>query len=286
MKRYPTVTLVNGRLVDDRKPQVSVFDNALLYAEGLFETCLGVDDRVLFLKEHLDRLFRGAKVTGLQVPHDRPTLSRWLHRAGRLHPSRVTQIRLTVTPGESPRWRGVPGKPQVIISAARYRMRRDPYTLFIADTRVDQFSEFRRIKTVSYAINAAALKQAQRRGCDDAILLNEAGEVAETTSSNIFVVRKQQVITPPLTAGCLDGVTRRKIIRLGRRIGYPVIEKRITLNTLLTADEVFISSSLKLIAPVSLIMQGRRKYRFATGEVTASFRDGLWNLLRLPADLR
>ena len=285
-RRRTTVTLVDGRLVDDRKPQVSVFDNALLYAEGLFETCLGIDSRVVFVREHLERLWRGARVTGFGIPACRERIATWLHRACRLHPDRITQIRLTVTAGESARWTGVPGKPRILISAAPYTMRQEPYRLWVSDLRVDQHSIFRRIKTVSYGIHAAALKQAHRHGCEDALLLNERGHIAEATSANIFWIRRGRLYTPPLDAGCLDGITRRKILVLARRMGLPVVEKTGPLDHLAAADEVFISSSLKLAAPVGSIRDGRHRHRFPVGPVTLELAHRFFRLTGLPDELR
>ena len=105
-----TVTTINGRLVSRKDEKISVFDNTLLYAEGLFETCLCVDDNIVFLKEHLRRLRRGVKVTDFLLPVDDTTLSRWMHKTVRSHPARIKQLRLTLTAGESARYVGRQGK--------------------------------------------------------------------------------------------------------------------------------------------------------------------------------
>ncbi len=211
-ERLTTVTLLNGRRVPAERARISVFDNALLYAEGLFETFLAVDDRVVFMDEHLDRLYKGAGVIDLALPVDRETLTRWMLRCVKAHPSRVKKLRLTMTSGESARWTGVQGPPQVILSASPHQMPTRPFRLLVSDFRVDQTSVFRRIKTISYAIHAAALKRAKQLKFDDALMLNGLGDVAEVTSANIFWVRGDEVYTPPLSAGCLEGVTRRIVL--------------------------------------------------------------------------
>lgn len=262
-----TVTTINGRFVEKTKARVSVFDNSLLYAEGLFETFLAVDDRPVFVDEHLDRLYRGAETIGLTIPADRDRLVEWMRRTLRRHPSRIKKLRLTVTAGESARWLGRQGKPQVILSAAPHQMPTEPFRLLVSDFKVDHLSEFRQVKTISYAINAAALREAHKRGYDDALLLNQRGNVAEVTSANIFWIEDGRIHTPPCSAGCLEGVTRRIVLREARGLGMAITETKCPMTCLEATEEVFISSSLKLIIPVGEIRHGRRRLRFTPGPI-------------------
>ena len=263
-----TITSINGKFVTGSDARISVFDNALLYAEGLFETMLGIGERLVFLDEHLDRLERGADVIGLTIPVKRELIVRWLKSAARAHPAQIKKVRLTVTSGESARWTSKAGMPQVIVTAAPHEIPVKPYRLYLSDLRVDQRSVFRRIKTLSYSIHAAALRQAKARRCDDALLLNEAGRLAEVTSANLFWVKQNRVHTPPLSAGCLAGVTRDAVIRELRTLGLKVIESAGRLDTLTSADEVFISSSLKLVIGVSRIVSDEQTIDVPRGRVT------------------
>ena len=271
--RLTTVTTINGRRVSESHAKISVFDNSLLYAEGLFETFLAIDDRVIFIDEHLDRLYKGAGVIDLKLPVDRKTLEKWMVKTARAHPDKVKKLRLTVTSGESERWVGEQGKPQVILSASPHTMPDKPFRVLVSDMKVDQTSVFRRIKTISYAIHAASLKRAKQKGYDDALLVNTNGEVAEVTSANIFWVKRGKVYTPPLDAGCLEGVTRLVSLHIARDLGINIFEKSQLLGHMLSADEVFISSSLKLVVGVSEIVREDRSYEFPEGPVTAKFRD-------------
>ena len=268
-EKLKTVTSIDGELVSPAKATISVFDNSLLYAEGLFETFLAVDDRLIFLNEHLRRLREGSKVINLPLPISRPTLVEWLRMTARAHPDHVKKVRLTVTSGESARYTGIQGKSRVIISASPHQMPRRPFSLHVSTFGVDQDSVFRRIKTISYGIHAAALKKAHRMKCDDALMINEQGDVAEATSANIFWVKRGTVYTPPLSSGCLDGVTRRATLKQAHKLGFRIKEANIKLPDLLKADEIFLSSSLKFVVAVDLIMVGNRKYRFADGPITA-----------------
>jgi branched-chain amino acid aminotransferase len=265
---FKTVTLINGRQVPRAQAKVSVFDNALLYAEGLFETFLAVDDQVIFLDEHLDRLYKGAGIIDIEPPVHRETLSRWMKRTIKLHPARIKKLRLTVTSGESARWVGLQGRPQVILVAAPHEMPAAPFRLLASDLRVDQTSVFRRIKTISYAIHAAALKRAKQQGFDDAVMLNGIGQVAEVTSANVFWVKGGRVFTPPLSAGCLEGVTRRIILQNADEWGLNITEASDQLSGVLAADEIFISSSLKLVVGVSEILCDDKRHSLPAGPIT------------------
>lgn len=280
-KRARTITTINGKRVSSAQARVSVFDNSLLYAEGLFETFLAVDNRVLFAKQHLDRLYKGAAVIDLKPPVGRRQLNEWMRRTLEAHPDRINKLRLTMTSGEAARWTGIPGKPQVILSAAPHTLPRLPYRVQVSDWRVDQDSVFRRIKTISYAIHAAALKRAQLDGFDDALMLNKKSQVAEITSANIFWCRRGRIYTPPITAGCLEGVTRQVVMREAHKLGLQVIEKDQSLEQLVKADEVFLSSSLKLVLGISEIAQGRRRHLFEPGEITHSLAGRVSRLARI-----
>jgi branched-chain amino acid aminotransferase len=279
-----TVTSINGRLVTREEARVSVFDNAFLYAEGLFETFLAIDDRILFGQEHLARLHRGANMTGLEIPVSDNRLMTWMTKTLRAHPARIKKLRLTVTAGESARWVGKPGKPRVVLSASPHTLPSRPFRLLVSPLRVDQDSVFRQIKTLSYAIHAASIRRALQLGFDDALMLNEVGNLAEVTSANIFWVRDRKLYTPPLSAGCLEGVTRLIALREAEKLGLMPVEANATLTGLADVDELFISSSLKLVVGVSLVVAGRKRYRFPAGPVTATlerhFRTALAGLPR------
>jgi branched-subunit amino acid aminotransferase/4-amino-4-deoxychorismate lyase len=266
-----TITTINGRIVDHRDARVSVFDNSLLYAEGLFETFLAVEDRIVFAREHMQRLSKGVRLTGLAIPVSYERLQQWAKKTLRAHPDRIKKLRLTLTAGESARWVGRQGRPQVIFSAAPHEIPTRPFRLHVSEFRVDHDSVFRQIKTISYAINAASLKRARERGCDDALLLNEEDNVAEVTSANVYWTESGRVFTPPLGEGCLEGVTRRVVLREAKRVGYPIVQEKCPIGRLLEAEELFISSSLKLVIPVETILCGRRTIKFHSGPVAGAF---------------
>ncbi len=109
------------------------------------------------------------------------------------------------------------------------------------------------VKVTSWLENVWSLDQTLRRGFDEVILLNERGEVAECTAANIFRVRGEEVATPPLSSGCLAGVTREALLEIAGKLGVRIKETPIKLEDLFAADEVFITSTTREVQPVSQI---------------------------------
>ncbi len=268
-----TLVSINGKPVSRKQARLSVFDNSLLYAEGLFETLLAVDNRLIFEPYHLKRLQSGARAIGLKLPVSLKTISAWTRQIAATHRARIKKVRLTISSGESARWVGSQGKPQVIVAVAPHTIPDQPFRLLVSPLRVDQDSTLRRIKTVSYVLQAAALKQAIEQGFDDALLLNEDDHVAEVTSANLFWVKRGRIFTPPISAGCLEGVTRAVVLKQSPRLGLRASQRNIDMKSLASADEVFVSSSLKLVLAVSEISVGRQTLRFSPGPITAHLRE-------------
>jgi branched-chain amino acid aminotransferase len=121
-------------------------------------------------------------------------------------------------------------------------------------------------KVTSWLTNVWSLHQAQRAGFDEVILLNDAGQVAECTAANVFRVRGEVAETPPLSSGCLPGITRQVLLEMGRRTGFEIVEKSLTVEELDEADEVFITSTTREVQPVSQIE--RHQFPQAPGPVT------------------
>ena len=269
---------IDGREVAGNRAKISVFDNSLFYADGLFETLLAIDKRVVFLDGHLKRLEKGARLIGLRLPVSLPTLKRWIISAAKKNTAPIKKIRLTVTAGETAFWAGKATKPKVIIIVTEYTLPERTYRLTVSPFRIIENSPFRNVKTLSFVIEMTSRKRAYKSKYDDAILVNRAGFVAEATSANIFWVKKGKLYTPPLNAGCLEGMTRRHILALARKNGMPVYEKNIRLEDFLKGDEIFITSSLKLILPVTTV-KSDKIFRFQVGKVTARLQELLKKLI-------
>ena len=259
------VTSINGRIVTGKEARISVYDNSLLYAEGLFETFLAIDSRLAFSKEHFIRLRKGANLLGLKLSTSESKLEMWLRATARAHPARFKRLRLTVTGGESAVWTGKRGRSRVICSAVEHKFDNSPLKLFAPESKIDESLVFNRIKTISYGAKAAALREAQKNKCDDALLINSSGNISELTSANIFWTKNNKIYTPPVTAGCLEGVTRKLILSEARKNRWQIIEKNCSLKELKSAGEVFSSSSVRLVRAVGEIRAKNYKAKFEAG---------------------
>ncbi|MBN2226751.1 MAG: aminotransferase class IV family protein [candidate division Zixibacteria bacterium] len=271
---------INGRAVAKYDAKISIFDNSLFYADGLFETLLALNGDVIFLDDHLDRLEKGAKLINLTLPVDRSTCARWIRKTNLRNSARIKKVRLTVTAGDSGFWAGRPSKPRIMVIATEYQLPSEPFRLMVAPFRVDQDSPFRNVKTLSFIIEMTARKHAYQGKFDDAILINRAGFVAESTSANLFWIKDGVVCTSPLTSGCLEGMTRKHILELAAFAGMRTCEKNIRLKDLLKTDEIFVSSSLKIIIPVTSVTD-RKTHRFPIGPVTKYLQELLYQRIGL-----
>ena len=270
---------INGRPVPNNRAKVSVFDNSLFYADGLFETLLAVGDKPVFLDDHLDRLEKGAALIGIKLPISRDKIRQWVIAANKKNRAPVKKVRVTVTAGDSAFWAGKRSEPRIIIIVTEYEIPTQPFRLTVSPFRVDQHSPFRNVKTLSFIIEMTSRKRAYSENYDDGILLNRKGNVAETTSANLFWVKDKTLFTTPLTAGCLEGMTRKHIIELAKAEHIPVKIKNIKLADLLKSDEIFVTSSLKLILPV-ISITADRKYSYKAGKITGKLRNHLWEYIK------
>src|SRR5579862_1871042 len=249
---------LNGQLVDKEKAVVSVFDHGLLYGDGVFEGIRAYHGRVFKLREHIDRLFCSAKAILLEIPMSHAHLMRAVVEACRVNKIRDGYIRLVVTRGV-----GTLGlspnrckNPSVIIIADKIQLY--PPALYQKGMEIVTVPTVRNlhsalnpaIKSLNYLNNILAKIEANNAGCEEAILLNAEGFVAECTGDNLFIVKENQVLTPPLTAGALYGITRKVVLELATELGLKTAETNLTRYDLFNADECFLTGTGAEIVPV------------------------------------
>ena len=249
---------VDGEIVPADEARVSVLDNGFTFGDSVYETLRTYAGRPYRLDRHLNRLRASAARLGIALPLGDGELS-WrldalLARAGNAE----SYIRVIVTRGVgdiSYNFERVQG-PTVVMAVKPFR----PYPEQHFRDGVDVIvSAVRRnhpraldpaIKSCNLLNNILAVREAQARGAVEAILLNHEGDVAEGASTNVFAVRAGGVVTPPLDAGILAGITREVVIDLGRRRGLDVREERLPLSALLAAEEAFLTSTTRELAPI------------------------------------
>lgn len=237
---------MNGEFVDEPDAGVSIVDRGLTLADGVFDTMLVVNGQLQDARPHFSRLRRHAAIMGIHLVYEDDDLiaaaSRLLSENKYLSGRHALRTTLTRGPGE--RGLAVPENPQptlIMRASLAPPSSGKPVRLAISTvTRRNEFSPLSRIKSLSYADHILALREAVDKGADDAIILNTDGHIACATASNIFIREGDRFVTPPLTDGVLDGITRAKIISERN-----VAEESITSERLNSADEVILSNSIK-----------------------------------------
>ena len=218
---------IDGKYYDERNARISVFDHGLLYGDGIFEGIRAYNGRVFKLKEHIDRLFCSAKSILLNLPMAHADIMAAIVETCRRNKLRDGYIRLVVTRG--PGTLGLnPNRcknPSVIIIADKIQLyppelyQQGMEIVTVPTTRNLHSALNPAIKSLNYLNNILAKIEANNAGCEEAIMLNAEGFVAECTGDNIFIVKEGRLLTPPLSAGALYGITRRVVMDLAAQSG-------------------------------------------------------------------
>ncbi len=258
---------VDGRLVGADEPAVPALDHAVTVGDAAFETLKVVDGVPFARSRHLRRLERTMAGLGLPAP-DVARIAEGIESVLGAGPVLgFGRLRYMVTGGSGPLGSDRAGSPLTYIVTAGPQPR-PPATATLATVPWvrNERAATAGLKTTSYAENVIALAAAHDRGAIEAIFANTRDELCEATGSNLFLVRSGVVLTPPLSSGCLAGVTRDLTIEWARAAGFEVREEAIPMHTAYDAEEVFITSSTKDVLPVAS-WEGR-SYA-APGPVTA-----------------
>src|SRR3954449_12089154 len=240
---------IDGKYYDEQEAKISVFDHGLLYGDGVFEGIRAYNGRVFKLREHNDRLFYSAKAILLDIPMSHADLMKATVDTCRENNLRDGYIRLLVTRGV-----GTLGlnpnrckDPSVIIIADQIQLyppelyQRGMEIVTVATTRNLHSALNPAIKSLNYLNNILAKIEANIAGCEEAIMLNNEGFVAECTGDNVFIVQEGKLLTPPLSAGALYGITRRTVMEMAAGRGLTVGEPNLTRYDLFNAEECFLT---------------------------------------------
>lgn len=247
------IVWLDGQLLDANQAKISPFDHGLLTGDGVFETLVARAGEPFAHTRHHQRLQRSATRMGLETPEAGLVLEamREVLRANELQHAR---IRVTVTGGQGPLGsaRGHEGQTLLVAASPVPPIAEVAKVITVSYPRNER-GALAGIKTTSYGENVVALSEAKARGCDEAIFGNIAGNLCEGTGTNIFVVRQGQLFTPPLSAGCLAGVTRGIVLDLCRDLGIAVEESDLPLGALESVEEAFLTSTLRDVQPIGRI---------------------------------
>jgi branched-chain amino acid aminotransferase len=282
---------VDGKFCDEKNAKVSVFDHGLLYGDGIFEGLRAYHGRVFRLKEHIDRLFYSAKAILLTIPMSHADLMKAVLETCRRNRLREGYIRLVVTRGV-----GTLGlnpnrckNPSVIIIADKIQLYPEEYykrgldIITVPTTRNLHSALNPAIKSLNYLNNILAKIEATNGGCEEAVMLNAQGFVAECTGDNLFIVKEGKLLTPPLSAGALYGITRQTVMDLAGQAGVAVSEPNLTRYDLFNADECFLTGTGAEIVPVVKI-DGRVIGTGTPGPLTRQLTESYHSLTKVSGE--
>ena len=275
---------LNGQLVDKADAKLTVFDHGLLYGDGVFEGIRVYDEKVFQCRVHVERLFSSAKGIRLAVPYTKQEIAAAMVETIKANGITDGYIRLVVTRGEGTLGLGPTHcpSPSVFVIAdqiALYpeEMYKEGLAIIIAKTVRTSASMLKpSIKSLNYLNNIMAKVEAIDAGVAEAIMLNEHGNIAECTGDNIFIVSDGRLVTPPVSAGILEGVTRGIVLTLGEQMGLAPRQADITPDDLHAADECFLTGTAAEVIAVTSVggkAIGDGRPGTVTGKLLLAFRE-------------
>jgi branched-chain amino acid aminotransferase len=252
---------VNGRISDAATAAVPVFDHGFLYGEGVYETLRTYGRQPFLFDRHMARLRTSASLMALAVPYSDADLLAHVQETMAAHPALAAEeayIRMLLTRGVGELTYNPAATPVPTLVIIVKPFPAPPARTFTEGIRVALVDVRRNhpqalnpmIKSNNLMNNALAMQQALRRGGEEALMQNQAGELVECSQSNFFLVRRGELLTPPLTAGLLPGITRIYVMELAAELGIPVREVTLHPSDLATADEAFITGTTREVTPV------------------------------------
>jgi len=252
---------LDGEIVPEEEAKVSVFDHGLLYGDGIFEGIRFYSGRVFKLDEHVDRLFDSAKAILLEIPMSRDEMATACLETIRANGLTNGYIRLIVTRGKGSLGLSTLSckRASVIIIAADIALYpKEKYetglkVITCATRRTTPASLSPMVKSLNYLNNVMGKMEAQAQNAEEGLMLNEQGYVAECTGDNVFIVKHGKVVTPPVSAGGLRGITRDIAIEILEEFEIDWREDNLTRYDIFTADECFLTgTAAEVIAAVEL----------------------------------
>ncbi len=249
------VVFHNQRLMPIEEVRLSPGQSGLMSGWGLFTTMRITEGIPFAFERHWKRLSRDAQKTHCPFPFAEQTVLGQLNEVLRANQVKEGCARIYAIYNQAGFWRSDENFPEadLLICSAGLPPHREPVRLALREHGRHAASPLAGVKVTSWLNNVWNLDEAQKAGFDEVVLLNERGEVAECTAANIFCVRQGRVLTPPLSSGCLEGVTRGVVLEIGAAAGVRVEERPLRPEDLYSADGVFISSTNRGVIAVSEI---------------------------------
>ena len=240
---------IDGELVPAATATVSAFDHGLTVGDGVFETLKAVDGVPFATRRHLERLRRSADGLGIALAATDEQLREAMAAVLGASALPLARVRITVTGGPAPLGseRGE-GGPTTIVAVGPLAPPPPSTAVCVVPWPRNERGAMAGIKTTSYAENVVAVEHARARGCTEAIFATTTGLLCEGTGSNVFAVVHGRLVTPPLSSGCLAGVTRDLVLAV-----TDAVEEDVPMPAFAAAEEVFLTSTGRDVQPVDRV---------------------------------
>jgi len=278
---HPIIYL-NKSMVEAAKARVAPVSSAMLYGRGVFTTVAIYNSHPFLWPDHWQRLSDHAGRLGISCAGlSEKDVGLALHKLISVNRVNTGRARVVLLARSSRHvWQVSPPGPRktdlLIMTGELQKLPPAGVSLAVSPFRLNTFSPLTGIKSLNYLDHVLSWEEAHARDFDEAVMLNERGEVVSATMANIFWVREGTIHTPALSTGALAGITRGAVIKLAREHFIPLIEGVYEMADLTDADEIFLSSGSLGLAIVTTF--DFRTYSVAAGSVAAVLRDAFLSL--------
>ncbi len=250
-QKLKKVLFFNGKFIPEDEAWVSVVSPGLLYGWGLFETMRSYNNEIIYLDAHLKRIKESSKLLRISFSYTPEKIKKALKELVKLNGFKDAYVRLSA-------YKGVDSKADISIIVRKHKPFADTkykqgFSCMVSSLRHNENSPLSKIKSANYLFYQIAYSEAKGKGFDEEVIINNAGYIAEASRANLFMAKNNELFTPGLECGCLDGITRRVILDLAKKNNISAHEKNFGLQDLYEADEIFLTNSLMGVMPVKSV---------------------------------
>lgn len=269
------IVYLNGDFVKTGEAKVSIYDRGFLYGDSVFETIRAYNCHIFKFQEHIQRLYNSLKDIGMTMPVSPNMIYKAIKLLLQYNQIKDAYIRVTITRGEAPIGLNTSlcSQPTVLIVVEPLRGYPQQWYLngislvTVSQRKIPEFCIPSTLKSSNYLVNILAKKEALSKGAQDALLLNLEGYVAESTTSNIFLIKDKSLLTPALSSGILGGITRQTVLELAENRRMDITQRHILPEEIFRADECFLTSTIMEIMPV-IYCDGTQINKGQPGKIT------------------
>ncbi len=276
---------LNGKIISDAEGHISFKDRGFMYGDGIFETLRSYNGIPFKLAEHLERLQSSAKKLKISFEYTIKGLSKSVKELLKVNNIPDAYIRVTLSRGIGNNGLGINDnfESTLLIQAKPFmpyqkELYKEGMSLTVSRARRSTSCPISRHKTTNLLTSILLKEEAKGKSAQEAIILNTDGYVAECIVSNIFIVDSGRVMTPSLDTNILPGITRKTVLDICRNNKIPASEDRFKIETLIKAEEVFITNSLMEVMPIAKV-EGNKVGKTIPGEITSQLMSAYKSLI-------